>query len=70
MPRLINGRERLQLSWRESGGPHVVMPDRRGFGSRVLERGLSHALDGKVELEFSATGVVCEIDVPPPDVGA
>ncbi|MBS0362801.1 MAG: histidine kinase, partial [Proteobacteria bacterium] len=32
---------RLRLAWRERGGPPVVAPERRGFGSRLLERGLA-----------------------------
>jgi two-component sensor histidine kinase len=29
----------LSLNWRESGGPPVVAPSRRGFGSRLLQEG-------------------------------
>ena len=58
--------ERLKLSWVESGGPPVVPPIQRGFGSRVLERGLGFELQGKVDLAFQPEGVVCKIDVPWP----
>src|SRR6185369_14003549 len=34
---------RLRLEWRESGGPAVVAPTRKGFGSTLIER----ALEGK-----------------------
>ena len=35
---------RLSLSWRESGGPPVAPPSRRGFGSRLIENALCRDL--------------------------
>jgi two-component sensor histidine kinase len=54
----------LTLSWIEVGGPPVVAPRRRGFGSRLIERSLAHDLDGQVEITFAPTGVVCTVDAP------
>jgi len=51
----------LHLQWRESGGPPVVPPASRGFGSRLLEDGLFRDLDGQTRLEFAADGVFCSI---------
>jgi PAS domain S-box-containing protein len=51
--------EQLHLTWRETGGPHVVAPSRRGFGSRLLEEVLSSDLDGQCRLEFAPDGVRC-----------
>ncbi len=45
--------EQLHLSWRETGGPPVVAPSRRGFGSRLLEDVLASDLDGQSRLEFA-----------------
>ena len=56
----------LCLHWRESGGPVVTLPQRRGFGSRVIEQGLAHELAGKIKLDFQPGGIVCTIDVPAP----
>jgi PAS domain S-box-containing protein len=56
----------LSLHWREAGGPRVIAPVRRGFGTRVIERGLAHELSGKIDLDFLPTGVVCTIFVPAP----
>lgn len=53
----------LHLSWRESGGPSVVPPSRRGFGSRLIENALSRDLDGKTRLVFAPEGVRCWITV-------
>lgn len=61
-----HGGPRLRLTWRESGGPPVVEPTRRGFGSRLLERGLAAELRGQVRLGFPPEGLVCEIDAPAP----
>lgn len=57
---------RLCLHWRETNGPPVTPPSRKGFGSRVLEQGLPHELDGKVDLAYPPDGVVCTIDMPAP----
>lgn len=53
---------RLRICWRESGGPPVKPPGRRGFGSRLIERGLAAEIGGAVTLTFQPAGVVCEID--------
>lgn len=59
-----DGGTRLRLRWSESGGPSVRPPDRRGFGSRLIERGVAHELGGEARLEFDPSGVRCELDVP------
>ncbi len=58
----------LCLHWCEKDGPPVVAPSRRGFGSRVIEQGLSHELGGQVTLDYQAEGIVCTIYVPAPHV--
>jgi two-component sensor histidine kinase len=55
---------RLRLRWAEQDGPPVAPPSRKGFGSRLLERGLARELDAEVTLSFPSTGAVCEIDAP------
>lgn len=57
---------RLRLVWRESGGPPVSPPGRRGFGSRMIEQALAADLRGSATLEFRPDGVICEIDAPLP----
>jgi two-component sensor histidine kinase len=57
---------RLRLTWRERGGPPVEPPRRRGFGSRLIERGLARELDGEVRLDYDPAGVVCTINAPIP----
>lgn len=55
--------ERLTLTWRESGGPAVVVPDHKGFGSQVIERGLAHELGADVSLAYLPSGVIFTIEV-------
>ena len=55
---------RLMIEWTESGGPAVVKPDRQGFGSRLLERGLAGELAGRVRLDYHPTGLSCRMDLP------
>ncbi len=59
-------RPRLDLVWRESGGPPVSRPSKGGFGSRLLERSLAFDLDGEVRLSFEPSGLVCSIHAPLP----
>jgi PAS domain S-box-containing protein len=54
----------LRLSWRESGGPPVEAPSRRGFGTRLLERGLALELGGEVRLSYDRSGVSCLVTAP------
>jgi two-component sensor histidine kinase len=51
----------LNLRWRELNGPMVQPPKRKGFGSRLIERGLADQPNARVELDFPQTGVVCSI---------
>lgn len=54
----------LELEWRESNGPPVAPPEHRGFGSRLLERGLATELGGRVELVYREQGVACSMRLP------
>ena len=51
----------LTLLWRERGGPTVSPPQRRGFGSRLIERSLAAELGGRVALIFAPAGVQCQL---------
>lgn len=58
--------KRLLLTWSERGGPPVAPPAHKGFGSRVLERGLAHELEGQVQLDYQPNGLICTMDIPLP----
>lgn len=57
---------RLILHWQEKNGPPVAPPSRKGFGSRMIERGLAHELEGTVQLDYRSDGVVCTMNIPSP----
>jgi len=56
-----NEADRLEIVWRETGGPKVKPPARRGFGTLMIEQGLAADLEGSAQLEFAPEGVVCRI---------
>lgn len=60
---------RLALRWEERGGPRVEIPTRRGFGTRMIERGLAAELAGTVTIAFEPAGLVCTVDAPLPELG-
>jgi len=52
------GKPKLRLIWTEAGGPPVVAPVRRGFGSRLIERSARDQLGGEATVDFLPRGVV------------
>ncbi len=60
----------FSLRWEESGGPPVVAPRRRGFGSKLIEQGLAQDLAARVNLRFAAQGLLCTLDAPLAEVKA
>jgi two-component sensor histidine kinase len=62
----IDAQPDFRFVWTESGGPPVVepVPDRRGFGSRLIERMLSSEFGGKVSTTYRPEGLVCELVAP------
>jgi two-component sensor histidine kinase len=53
-----DAKARLRLIWTEAGGPHVVAPVQRGFGSRLIERSARDQLGGEATVDFLPRGVV------------
>jgi two-component sensor histidine kinase len=49
---------RLKLKWKETGGPPVVAPSRRGFGTSLLKATFSD-----VRIDYLVEGLICEIDL-------
>lgn len=56
----------LRLDWRERRPGALTPPDRRGFGTNMIERSLQ-ASGGSVELEFEPSGLHCTIRLPLPE---
>ena len=55
------GPERVNLAWAERQGPPVLPPQRKGLGTKLIQRGLP---DATIDWRFEADGVVCAIDLP------
>jgi PAS domain S-box-containing protein len=62
------GSTSLRIVWRETGGPPVTPPNRTGFGTRLIKRGLAADLNGSVQIDYPPEGVVCVITAEMPDV--
>ncbi|MDY6948822.1 MAG: PAS domain S-box protein, partial [Pseudomonadota bacterium] len=54
----------VSLEWVEAGGPTVAPPQRRGFGSELIERIVKHELHANVQRDFPPQGARCAIDFP------
>jgi two-component sensor histidine kinase len=52
---------KAKLTWRESGGPPVATPERKGFGTRLIETSFSEGSQPCVE--FRPEGLVCTLEL-------
>ena len=59
------GEERFYLEWQEKNGPPVAEPLRKGFGSRLIDRGLG---SGGVKRMFEPSGLRVLLEVPMEDL--
>ena len=61
-----NSDGRIQLIWREEGGPEVAHPEDRdtGFGSLLLARILGPDLRGQADLRYEPGGIVYTLAFP------
>ncbi|MBY5847643.1 PAS domain S-box protein [Rhizobium leguminosarum] len=56
------GNKRLNFRWQESGGPAVVAPSKKGFGTRLVSSSLSAF--GEVSLNYVPSGLILRLDAP------
>ena len=54
----------MTICWKETGGPPVRAPERRGFGSTIIEKSIPFELNGRAELDFKLSGVEAEFWIP------
>lgn len=54
----------LEILWRESGGPAVAAPTRRGFGTVVVEQTVPFELQGRAEVDYVPEGVRARFTIP------
>jgi two-component system CheB/CheR fusion protein len=55
---------RLVITWLERDGPKVGKPDRRGFGTELIERELKSRLGGRVTFDYAPEGIEVQISIP------
>jgi PAS domain S-box-containing protein len=55
---------RFHMSWRESDGPPVTPPARKGFGHVVISQMVAGSLRGHVTLDYAKDGLWWAIDAP------
>ena len=53
----------IVVDWRERGGPPVIAPAKRSFGTNLIERSLG-AFQGSAKVEFAPGGVSCCMRFP------
>ena len=54
----------IHLHWEESDGPPVKVPEKRGFGTRLIDRASRFELHGSVELNFVSEGCIFDLRFP------
>ena len=54
----------LLIKWKESGGPPVKPPQRRGFGSTIVERSIPFELGGEARVDYKLEGLQAEFVIP------
>lgn len=53
--------DEFRLEWVETGGPPIVASERKGFGSRIIERVLAQDFSGQALLVLDPAGLRCEL---------
>jgi two-component system CheB/CheR fusion protein len=60
----VHNPSRLELIWREQGGPKIEHLCKRGFGTELIERGIRFELQGEAKLEVANGALLCRIVIP------
>jgi two-component sensor histidine kinase len=53
----------LVVEWRERGGPPVAKTDRKGFGTRMMERMFNAGSGNQVTFSLEPTGMYCRFEI-------
>ena len=59
----------LRIEWRELGGPPVMPPQRRGFGSVIVEQTVPFELRGEARIQYLTQGVHGTFLIPASHIG-
>ena len=60
----LNERGDLLVTWKESGGPPVKPPSRKGFGSTIIDRSVPYDLGGESAIDYKPEGVEARFRIP------
>jgi two-component system CheB/CheR fusion protein len=55
---------RLVLQWREMDGPAIAAPPQPGLGLSLIERSLTHEMNGQATINFAAEGLQAQLVMP------
>ncbi len=55
---------RIELAWKETGGPPPSPPERQGFGLRMLLAGLPRSLGGAASVDYAPAGLRYAVSAP------
>jgi len=61
-------KSRFSMTWKESGGPPVVEPKRKGFGSAVILSMVKVSINGDVSLDYASEGLEWRMSCPTANV--
>jgi two-component sensor histidine kinase len=56
--------DNFTMSWTEREGPPVPVPQRRGFGTTVIEAMTERSVDGAVDLDYAPSGLTWRLACP------
>ncbi len=59
-----DGQERVDLQWRESGGPLVSVPRETGFGTTLITKGAQYELQGESDICYDRAGLQYKVVFP------
>jgi two-component sensor histidine kinase len=60
----VAGGDTFTMSWTERKGPPVSAPERRGFGTIVMEAMAERSVGGNVKLDHDSSGVTWRLTCP------
>ncbi len=60
--------DEFSISWKESGGPPVSPPTRKGFGSTIITYAAETSVDGSTELDYAPDGLRWTLRCPAKNV--
>lgn len=54
----------LGICWRERGGPEVRQPNRKGFGTTIIEHSVPYDLGGEAKIHYNRDGLRADFVIP------